>query len=151
MNLIVDGNNMKTVLGIFPLLKRLNKASQEDVPLEMIRDLSGLFSPEQINEICFQYKVWSFLSELNDCCEGCGDYLPIGSKSTTGTCSNRCHQLVKRAAEKDEISPIQTIRKEASERLQHINSLWEKSKQYGYKKDYAWHQVSDGWKVVSIL
>ena len=142
---------MKTVLGIFPILKRINKACQEDVPLEMIRDLSGLFDPEQINEIFFQYKVWSFLSGLSDCCEGCGDYLPIGSKSTTGTCSNRCHQLVKRASEKGEISPMDTIRKEASERLEHINSLWEKSKQYDYKKDYPWHQVSDGWKVASIL
>ena len=142
---------MKTVLGIFPLLKRLNKASQEDVPLEMIRDLSGLYSPEQINEICFQYKVWSFLSNLEECCEGCGDHLPIGSKSTTKTCSNRCHQLVKRSREKSETPPIATIRLEASERLSHINNLWEKSKTYGYKKDYPWHQVSDGWKVISIL
>ena len=142
---------MKTVLGIFPLLKRLNKASQEDVPLEMIRDLSGLYSPEQINEICFQYKVWSFLSNLEDCCEGCGDHLPIGSKSTTKTCSNRCHQLVKRSREKSETPPIATIRLEASERLSHINNLWEKSKTYGYKKDYPWHRVSDGWKVISIL
>ena len=142
---------MKTVLGIFPLLKRLNKASQEDVPLEMIRDLSGLYSPEQINEICFQYKVWSFLSNLEDCCEGCGDHLPIGSKSTTKTCSNRCHQLVKRSREKSEAPPIETIRLEATERLSHINNLWKKSKTYGYKKDYPWHQVADGWRVISIL
>lgn len=142
---------MKTVLGIFPLLKRLNKASQEDVPLEMIRDLSGLYSPDQINEICFQYKVWSFLSNLEDCCEGCGDHLPIGSKSTTKTCSNRCHQLVKRSRERSETPPIQTIRLEAAERLSHINNLWEKSKTYGYKKDYPWHQVADGWRVISIL
>ena len=142
---------MKTVLGIFPLIKRINKAASEDVPLEMIRDLSGLYKPEQINEISFQYKVWSYLSKLEDCCEGCGDYLPIGSKSTTKTCSNRCHQLVKRAYEKDESSPIQVIRDEAIDRLSQIETLWGKSKQYGYCSDYNWHQVTEGWKVIGII
>ena len=142
---------MKTVLGLFPLIKRMNKAASEDVPLEMIRDLSGLYSPQQINEISFQYKVWSYLSKLDDCCEGCGDYLPIGSKSTTKTCSNRCHQLVKRSLEKGDPTPIQVIRDEASDKKEQIVSLWNKSKQYGYRSDYNWHQVTEGWKVLGIL
>ena len=142
---------MKTVLGLFPLIKRMNEAASEEVPLEMIRDLSGLYKPKQINEISFQYKVWSYLSKMEDCCEGCGDYFPIGSRSTTKTCSNRCHQLVKRSIEKGEDTPIQTIRCEASGRLSNIESLWEKSKQYEYCVEYNWHQVSEGWKVLGII
>ena len=142
---------MKKILGVFPLMKRLNEAASQNVPLEMVRDLSGLYEPEQINEICFQYKIWSYLASLEDCCEACGAHLPLGSKSTTKTCSNRCHQLVKRSTNKEEHTPIAMIRLESKERVRSIIALWEKSKQYPYKTAYSWHKVSLGWKVTSIL
>jgi len=142
---------IKTTLSIFPIIKRMNEASSVLVPLDLIRDLSGLYQPPQINEICFQYKIWHYLSHLEECCESCGNHLPIGSKSTTKTCSNRCHQLVKRSQEKGEPTPMDNIRIESREKLQCILSVWDKSKQYPYKEAYPWHKVTDGWRVASII
>ena len=142
---------MRTVLGIFPVIKRLNEASNVPIPVEMIRDLSGMCEPEQINEIAFQYRIWTYLSGLETCCEGCGGYLPIGSRSTSQTCSNRCHLLVKRATNKGNDTPMEVIRKESAKKLSAIMSVWEKSKTFDYKTDFAWHKVHGGWKVASTL
>jgi hypothetical protein len=142
---------MKTVLGIVPVIRRLDKAALEPVPTEMVRDLSSLYSPEQINEIVFQYRIWSFLMKLDDCCEGCGGFMPIGSRSTTKTCSNRCHQLVKRAYDKGQVSPIQEMRNQAEDKMSQINLLWEKASKGEYKRNFAWHQVTEGWRVLSIM
>ncbi len=142
---------MKTQLGIFPLIKRMNEASSTVVPLELVRDLSSLYEPSQINEICFQYKIWHYLSNLRECCEACGNHLPIGSKSTSKTCSNRCHILVKRMKDKGETTPMEDIRIESREKLQAILSVWDKAAKQPYKTAYPWHKVVDGWRVASII
>ena len=142
---------MKTQLGIFPLFKRMNEAAETVVPLEMIRDLSSLYEPSQINEICFQYKIWYYLSEIENCCEACGNHLPIGSKSTSKTCSNKCHLIVKRNKSKGESTPMEDIRNESKERLQNILMVWDKASEQPYKTVYQWHKVIDGWKVASKL
>jgi len=117
----------------------------------MIRDLSGIYEPQQINEICFQYKIWSYISKMEDVCKACGTHMPIGSKSTTGTCSNRCHQVVKRAKAKNEQTPIESIQEEAMDKLESIRSVWDKAKQHPYRSEYPWHKVDEGWKVIHLL
>lgn len=140
---------MKTVLSLFPLLRRFNEAGNERVPVELIRSLAMTYQPSLLNQIQFQYKIWTFIAALIDCCESCGDHLPIGSRSTTSTCSNRCHKLVVRAREKGEPAPMEIIRTEAKARLDSIHNLSQRpaiANGADLLSNYPWHRVTDGWK-----
>ena len=138
---------MKTVLGLYPILCRLHEAARISVPEELVLSWSAKFSPEALNGIIFEYKIWKFICGLDNHCKGCGAHLPLGSRSTSQTCSNRCHKLVIRS----NIPPLTKLKEEAASKATILEEL---AQPVASQKDvdlYPWHRVTDGLKISSRL
>lgn len=128
---------------LFPLLLQIGKAGNVTINPEIVKGLAKRrIDPKTINSIMFQYRMWKYISELENCCYGCGVYLSPESKSTTNTCSPRCHKVVKRA----EVSPMNFLKKEAIKRMKIVEDFSMIGTAVDNSKEFPWHLVNDGWK-----
>ena len=134
---------------LFPLITQLESAALVHCPSDIVLGLAAHFDPATVNKIVFQYKIWSFISNLDNYCNACGSFVVWKqTKSTTYTCSPRCHKIVKR----HEISPMTEIKQEAEKRLHLIEEMATQNMS-GHEfisriSSYPWHQVNDGWHYI---
>jgi len=127
---------------LYPLLLQLESASNIHIPKKIVWGLASQFEPEDVNKIMFQYKIWKFISEINgQYCKACGTPI-FNSRTTSGTCSPRCHKIVKR----HQTTPIEEIQAEAEKKLQIITKM--ASVNISIRTDYPWHKLNDGWTYV---
>ena len=130
---------------LFPLIIRLEGAANIRVPTIVVQGLArkGLI-PDQINRLMWQYKMWKFISTINDsCCISCGGFIKVSQKPATKTCSPRCHKIFKRHPE----TPFMQIQKEAKDRVELVEQMAKADERIDLTS-YPWHQVLDGWTYV---
>ena len=128
---------------LYPLILQMESAANIRLPKEIVWGLASKYEPETVNKIMFQYKIWKYIENLDEYhyCQACGQHLVV-SKSTTKTCSPRCHKIVKR----HETSPIEEIKIESQKKLNTIKKMSQVTIQI--PDDYPWHKLNDGWTYV---
>jgi len=126
---------------LFSLMLRLEGAANIKVPSDIVIGLARQgFDPDQINRLVWQYKMWSFVANLEDYCHACGGHLGLHQKQGTTTCSPRCHKLEKR----HDLPPFLEIKQEAVERLDLLQQMASSAEKIDIDA-YPWHKVLDGW------
>ena len=124
-----------------PLIRNMSKASNIEVPPQIVLGLVKRgYKPRTINQIMFHYSIWQYLLDRNGCV-ACGADLSLGTRSTTRTCSPRCHKLVTR----HEIPPFEALKTEALDRLTQIKKM-SVGTQVADPASFQWYQLNNGWK-----
>jgi len=127
---------------LFPLLLQIGKAGNTKINPQIVKGLAKRkIDPTTINSIIFQYRMWAYILELENYCYSCGTTLSPESKSTTDTCSPRCHKVVKRS----EMAPMEFLKKEALKRMKIVEEFSKKPSDEN-TNEFPWHLVNDGWK-----
>ena len=128
---------------LFPLLLQIGKAGNVSIDPQIVKGLARRkIDPETINSIIYQYRMWKYIYSLDNCCTSCGSYLSPESKSTTKTCSPRCHKVVKRS----DISPMEFLKNEALKRMKIVENFALKTDEKESSREFPWHLVNDGWR-----
>lgn len=124
-----------------PLIRNLSKASNIEVPPEIVIGLVKRgYQPRNINQIMWHYSIWQYLLDREGCVS-CGADLNLGTRSTTKTCSPRCHKIATRHDE----PPFELLKTEATERLSQIKKMT-KGRQVADPASFQWYQLNNGWK-----